>query len=239
MKGQRPRRQRPARSSPDTSSPRPGRVVRFAERLVEAPHPGQVPHDIGERDRLRLRRHPPGQIIAGKRSTSATIVSKAALPPPTTTAERTIVTGTGPADRPLAVFAGLRRCADNPSRSSPRPPRKTSGEPRPGRRLRRPILRPAVRAPRSPSRRASRRGGRRRRSRTSAGSSSERWVASAATPRRGPRRGPRTPRHGDDLMLAGERGHEPRPMTPLAPGQRPHRRASLTRRATYLRPTAR
>jgi hypothetical protein len=66
-----------------------------------------------------------GQIIAGRRSTSATIVSKAALPPPTTTAERTIVTGTGPAARRLAVSVRLRRCADKCSRSSPSPPRKT------------------------------------------------------------------------------------------------------------------
>ena len=37
-----------------------------------------------------------GMTIAGRRSTSATIVSKAALPAPTTIPARRVVTGTGP-----------------------------------------------------------------------------------------------------------------------------------------------
>ena len=48
-----------------------------------------------------------GQIIAGRRSTSATTVSNAALPGPTTIAARSVVTGTAPVSsrRPVSIPA--------------------------------------------------------------------------------------------------------------------------------------
>jgi hypothetical protein len=51
---------------------------------------------------------------------------------------------------------------------------------------------------------------------------------------------PRTPRHGDDLVLAGELGHERAPdHAARTQDDGFHRRASRTRRATYLLATAR
>ena len=52
-----------------------------------------------------------GQIIPGRRSTSATIVSNAALPAPITIAARSIVTGTDPtrAHRRLGAATQVRR----------------------------------------------------------------------------------------------------------------------------------
>ena len=50
-----------------------------------------------------------GQIMPGRRSTSATIVSNAALPGPITIAARRVVTGTDPDERRSAVSARLRR----------------------------------------------------------------------------------------------------------------------------------
>ena len=50
-----------------------------------------------------------GQIMAGSRSTSATIVSKAALPRPITMPARNVVTGTRPALRRSPVSRRLRR----------------------------------------------------------------------------------------------------------------------------------
>ena len=64
-----------------------------------------------------------GQIIPGRRSTSATMVSKAALPAPITIAARKVVTGTAPDARMSAVSAPLRRCGERSGDSSPRPPR--------------------------------------------------------------------------------------------------------------------
>ena len=66
-----------------------------------------------------------GQIITGSRSTSARIVSNAALPAPTIIAARSVVTGTGPAFRIAAVSALLRRCGERTSAPSPSPPRYT------------------------------------------------------------------------------------------------------------------
>ena len=64
-----------------------------------------------------------GQIIPGSRSTSATIVSKAALPGPITIAARRVVTGTDPEARTSAVSARLRRWRESSGDWSPRPPR--------------------------------------------------------------------------------------------------------------------
>ncbi len=64
-----------------------------------------------------------GQIIPGKRSTSATIVSNAALPAPITIAARSVVTGTEPDASSFAVSARLRRCRDSSGDWSPSPPR--------------------------------------------------------------------------------------------------------------------
>ena len=54
------------------------------------------------------------------------MVSKPALPRPTTTAARSVVTGTAPPERIAAVSARLRRWGERSVRSSPRPPRKTT-----------------------------------------------------------------------------------------------------------------
>jgi hypothetical protein len=64
-----------------------------------------------------------GAIITGNRSTRATIVSKPALPLPTTIGARSVVTGTAPCSSVAAVSARLRRCGERSGRSSPRPPR--------------------------------------------------------------------------------------------------------------------
>ena len=64
--------------------------------------------------------------MAGRRSTSATIVSKPALPGPTTIAARRVVTGTEPAASCFAVSRRLRRCGERSGESSPSPPRYTS-----------------------------------------------------------------------------------------------------------------
>ena len=64
-----------------------------------------------------------GATITGSRSTRATIVSNAALPRPTTTAARSVVTGTAPDERTAPVSVLLRRCAERSAASSPSPPR--------------------------------------------------------------------------------------------------------------------
>ena len=84
---------------------------------------GKVRDDVAQRDRLRGVETQRGQTIAGSRSTSARIVSKAALPAPTTIPARSVVTGTGPAESRSAVSARLRRCADSASDVAPSPPR--------------------------------------------------------------------------------------------------------------------
>ena len=64
-----------------------------------------------------------GQTITGSRSTSARIVSNAALPAPTTIAARIEVTGTGPSASTRSVSSRERRCSDSSGASSPSPPR--------------------------------------------------------------------------------------------------------------------
>ena len=64
-----------------------------------------------------------GQIIPGKRSTSATIVSNAALPAPITIAARSVVTGTDPGREHFPVSARLRKWRESSGDSSPSPPR--------------------------------------------------------------------------------------------------------------------
>jgi len=64
-----------------------------------------------------------GHTMPGSRSTSATIVSKTALPAATTIAARSVVTGTLPEERMSAVSARLRRCGESSSRWSESPPR--------------------------------------------------------------------------------------------------------------------
>ncbi len=63
-----------------------------------------------------------GITIPGSRSTSARIVSNAALPAPTIIAARSVVTGTDPDLSARAVSRLLWRCSER-SASSPRPPR--------------------------------------------------------------------------------------------------------------------
>ena len=64
-----------------------------------------------------------GQTIAGRRSTSARMVSKAALPAPTTMAARSVVTGVLPEASASPVSMRLRRCGERSGASSPSPPR--------------------------------------------------------------------------------------------------------------------
>ena len=64
-----------------------------------------------------------GMTMPGSRSTSARIVSKAALPAPTTMAARSVVTGTEPPASASAVSRRLRRCSERSAESSPSPPR--------------------------------------------------------------------------------------------------------------------
>ena len=64
-----------------------------------------------------------GATITGSRSTRATIVSNAALPRPTMTAARSVVTGTAPDASTAAVSIRLRRWAESWGWSSPSPPR--------------------------------------------------------------------------------------------------------------------
>ena len=64
-----------------------------------------------------------GVSIAGSRSTSATIVSNAVLPLPTTIAARRVVTGTPSDASAIPVSRRLRKCGDASFPSAPRPPR--------------------------------------------------------------------------------------------------------------------
>ena len=105
-----------------------------------------------------------GQIIPGRRSTSATIVSKAALPAPITIAARKVVTGTAPEARivrRLGAAAQVRREVRRRRR------RDRRGRPAAAPRLVRPPARRSRprdgRAPRSRRCRANGRGSRRRR----------------------------------------------------------------------------
>ena len=89
---------------------RPAGVERPAEHLLAA---GSARRGRRRRPRARSAacgvETQRGQIIPGRRSTSATIVSKAALPAPITIAARRVVTGTEPDARMSAVSARLRR----------------------------------------------------------------------------------------------------------------------------------
>ena len=149
-----------------------------------------------------------GQIITGSRSTSARIVSNAALPAPTIIAARSVVTGTGPAFRIAAVSALLRRCGERSS--APRRVRRgTRSVARlPPLRPLRPPSQPHDRASRSRRCRESARGGRRPRHRRAHGASQRcrSHLRRATRPHRRSLR--RSSRHTDDLVLHRERPHE-------------------------------
>ena len=209
----------------------PARIEAFSERSLVAAYTGEIAADVVECDRLGGVDTQLGVIIAGRRSTRATIVSNAALPSPTIIAARSVVTGTAPAEgvppslagsADAATLSGRRRRA-HPDRRSASPQRARMRSPQSP-----PLLDPAARS------RAYRESGR--------GSRRPVRHRRLARHRRRNRRRPRSNgRHGPLHAWSARRrrsswpdtrrGRSARPTTPVAPKTvtftgRPSRRAA-------------